>query len=320
MNTPQIAHLPTREAWLEARRQGIGSSDAPIILGVSRWGSPLSLYHEKRGVDTREPETGPTDMRTIGLLAEPLIAELFTRDTGRAVHQPPPHSIWINPAAPCLRTSIDRFQYDNTRAVDAQAGPEEITEELRGILELKNVSVYEAAHWLETGEVPVEYVIQVQHQLNVTGAPYASIAALIGGSQFRWADIPRDEELIALLTEQELEFWDRVQQGHPPEADASDATRRTLRRLAPQLDVRTVALPPDFIELDERRSALQAEIKDRAEELQGIDNQIVAFLTEQNGNAGTLANGVTYTWTMQSRKEYTAKATTFPVLRRKGAK
>ena len=34
-------------AWLEGRRQGIGSSDAPAVLGLSPWACALDVYSSK---------------------------------------------------------------------------------------------------------------------------------------------------------------------------------------------------------------------------------------------------------------------------------
>ncbi|HEY8985700.1 MAG TPA: YqaJ viral recombinase family protein [Streptomyces sp.] len=38
-----------RAAWLTARRSGIGSSDIAAILGISRYGNALSVWHDKTG-------------------------------------------------------------------------------------------------------------------------------------------------------------------------------------------------------------------------------------------------------------------------------
>ena len=37
------------EEWLDWRKKGIGSSDAPIIMGVSPWKTPFELWEEKTG-------------------------------------------------------------------------------------------------------------------------------------------------------------------------------------------------------------------------------------------------------------------------------
>ena len=42
--------------WLDARRKGIGGSDASVIAGVNKWKSPLDLWLEKTvQVDDNEP-------------------------------------------------------------------------------------------------------------------------------------------------------------------------------------------------------------------------------------------------------------------------
>lgn len=38
-----------RDVWLNARRSGLGSSDIAAILGISRYGNALSVYHDKTG-------------------------------------------------------------------------------------------------------------------------------------------------------------------------------------------------------------------------------------------------------------------------------
>ena len=38
-----------REQWLEARRKGIGGSDAAAILGMSHYSTPYSVFAEKMG-------------------------------------------------------------------------------------------------------------------------------------------------------------------------------------------------------------------------------------------------------------------------------
>lgn len=307
-----------RAEWLAARRKGVGSSDAPAILGLSRYSSPLSLYHEKRGVVV-EDDRGE-EMRQIGLALEPVIAQLFAQETGRQVFEPAPNSVIHSSVFPWMLASLDRWQVDPKRPVDDLDGPEEITQRMRGVLELKNVSVYQASNWLDDGEIPLEYLVQVQHQLNVTGAEYASIAAIIGGTAFKWADVPRDDELIGLIQEKEIEFWARVLDGRPPEADGHEATRKTLRALAGELEPKIVSAPTEFLALDSARVELQAQQKVIDARLEEIQNQLCAHLVAENANTLMLPNGVNYTWKLQRREGYTVKATEFPVLRRKAPK
>lgn len=52
--------------------------------------------------------------------------------------------------------------------------------------------------------------------LNMTVYRGAYIAVLVGGNTFRWKFIERDEELISMLLELELAFWNHVQDCTPP--------------------------------------------------------------------------------------------------------
>ena len=50
MNLVEVLDLnPDREAWLAARRGGIGGSDIGAILGVNPWKTPMEVWREKRG-------------------------------------------------------------------------------------------------------------------------------------------------------------------------------------------------------------------------------------------------------------------------------
>ena len=40
----------SREEWLDYRREGIGGSEAAIIVGLNRFGSPLQLWADKMGL------------------------------------------------------------------------------------------------------------------------------------------------------------------------------------------------------------------------------------------------------------------------------
>src|SRR5690606_31410808 len=46
---PGQAH-PGNPEWHELRREGVTASEIPVILGLSTWESPWSLWHRKRGL------------------------------------------------------------------------------------------------------------------------------------------------------------------------------------------------------------------------------------------------------------------------------
>ena len=55
----KLIHSGEREEWLKLRREGIGGSDAPAILGLVGWASPMSVQADKWGL-IEEAEALPT--------------------------------------------------------------------------------------------------------------------------------------------------------------------------------------------------------------------------------------------------------------------
>ena len=79
-----------------------------------------------------------------------------------------------------------------------------------------------------------EYVlVQVMHQLAVTGKQAADVAVLIAGQQLQIHRIQRDDALIAKLIELESRFWWHVENKVPPPADGSDSAALALQTLFP---------------------------------------------------------------------------------------
>jgi predicted phage-related endonuclease len=60
----------------------------------------------------------------------------------------------------------------------------------------------------------LEWYIQMQHYMAVTGWDMWHLAVLIGNRQFLWYDVPRDQEWIDMIIEKETEFWDCVVSGN----------------------------------------------------------------------------------------------------------
>lgn len=298
-------HLSSNQnEWLDKRRVlGIGASEAAIIMGVSRFKSPFQLWHEKLGLDVGD--TANEQARRIGLLQEPTIAQLFAEEATpkRIIINPPPYTIYQSDTDEFMIATLDRLQTHPDYAINLP-------------VELKT------AHWNLKGdwqsEPPLEYMVQVQHQLAVTGAPMGSVAALVGGLTFLWCDIARDDEFIALLREQERLFWQSLMEQREPPIDGSVQTKKTLAKLYARDTGEIVVLPPEAIEWDNDLQAAKEKIK--GYELQALtaENKLKAAL--KDASAGELPNGTIYTYKLQESKTYTVAAKAYRVLRRKGAK
>lgn len=192
---------------LEARRSSIGSSDAPAVLGVSKWRKPIDVWAEKTGVvPIDESRTVDSPRQEWGRLIEPVLVakaaeELGLRSRkGRFRRHPVHRFLTATPDATLLR---------GDQAIDE-------------LVEAKTTGVDEG--WGDTGtdEIPLQYKVQAVHQAVVTGANVVHVPVLIRGQDFRLFRIePSQAERDALLTA-EVDFWhDYVETGiEPPEPSA----------------------------------------------------------------------------------------------------
>lgn len=190
----QLKPIENRAEWLEARRQGIGGSDAPAIVGVSPWRTPLDVYEDKLG---EAPERDDNEAMAWGRALEPVIRQAYSDRTGYAVALP---AMLAHPKHDWMLANLDGIANDGRR-----------------VLEIKTART--AQGWGEEGSdmIPLPYLIQVQHYMAVTAIPVADVAVLIGGSDFRVYEVPADAELQAGIIEQEAELWGRIQRRDPPD-------------------------------------------------------------------------------------------------------
>lgn len=300
--------------WLEKRRvTGVGASEAAILCGVGRFKSEYQLWLEKLGLDKEDARYA--EQSKWGHLLEDPIAAAYEDETGRKTMKPPPGTLYCDEEHPFMLCTLDRWQTIDPGDKFYQT-QEALTKSLVVPLEIKTAHWNLKGNWKE--EPPIEYVIQVQHQLAVTGAPVGSVAALVGGMMFLWCDVSRDDEFIAQLRTIEGEFWRKCEQRIAPAVDGSEQTKKALARLYAQDTGEIISFPATLLEADNLREQASKELDRWTEEKRLAENQIRAALGA--ASAGTFPNGVTYTLKLQHRKETVQKATSFRVLRRLGAK
>lgn len=295
-----------RDAWLQERRRGIGASDAAVILGVSKWKSPLQLYAEKTGLaDLPEEEKDYLDW---GHRLEPVIASAYEDETGRKTYDPGDYEIQHSADSPHMIATVDRFvtEWADSTIAPPFAAP--------GVLELKTTSAFRREQWKD--EPPLAYQIQLQHQLAVTGHLWGSIAVLIGGQTFLWNDIPRNETFIEQLRVAVDRFWQRVIKRDPPEPDSSVSATKILHALYPREEHDAIELPIEAVEWDRDRQLAIEIVKTQEEIRREAENRIKAAL--KTHAVGILPSGSRYTWRESSRAGYTVGATTSRTLRRTG--
>lgn len=279
----------TRAQWLEARRAGIGSSDGAAVLGLDPWSSPLQVYLDKRGL---LPEREQSPAMRWGTALEPLVAEWFEEETGRKVRRR--LAILRHPERAHVIADLDRL-------VVGEGVP----------LEIKTTSAWSRDEW-EDGDIPLRVVVQLQHQLAVTGAAYGYWAVLIGGNDARWGRLERDDALIAQMLDRYAAFWSQhVESGvEPTPSAASDA--ETVGLLHPTEEAgKTVLLSTadrttleDYLRAKGAAKAAQEALKTAAARVQALIGDAEAALLP--GVEEPVA-----VWKTRQRNSYTVAATAY---------
>ncbi|WP_454824472.1 YqaJ viral recombinase family nuclease [Paraburkholderia xenovorans] len=220
-NRPALRLVETkdlaRQDWLKVRKSGIGGSDAAAAVGLNPYMSPLELWLDKTGRDAGLVKPDPHDTTEPvywGNLLEPIVAAAYTQQTGSRVRKV--NAVLQHPTVPFMLANIDR---EIVGVPGAQ------------ILECKTAGQFGARLWREG--VPEYVVLQVQHQLAVTGKRAADVAVLLCGQKLEVHRIERDDGLIARLIQLEAQFWQYVTNDTPPPADGSESADRALRYLYP---------------------------------------------------------------------------------------
>lgn len=200
--------MQTRTEWLKWRK--IGSSDAPIIMGVSPWTTPYQLWMQKvtgqeradneamkRGRDMEEPTRKLLEKRT-GMLFIPINVESKQWEF--------------------MTASLDGYDEDN-----------------RIITEIKNCN--EKDHLMaKSGKVPEKYFPQLQHQLvceeRAEKVLYSSFFVknknkpihLLTEDDIDMAtvDVFHDDKYIKKLIPAEAEFADMLLSQTPPNKSLKD--------------------------------------------------------------------------------------------------
>jgi putative phage-type endonuclease len=199
--------------------QGIGGSDAPVLVGVSPWKSAGMLWAERSGLIEKPMRS--TDAMTWGSYLEKPILKAYAEEMGGI-------RVWT-PAGPVFNESRS-WQYGH----------------LDGLARGRVIEVKTARHnkgWGEpmTDAIPDHYYAQVMHYLAVTGKPFCDVPVLFAGSDFQVYRVYRSEEYIEGLIEVEAHFMEAVLKGIEPDLDGSEATTRYLKERYPGHEGEVVA-------------------------------------------------------------------------------
>lgn len=193
-----------RAAWLDARKDGVGSSDVPALMGVhvAKHG-PQHVYYDKLGQLT---DDNAGERALWGTLHEETVAREWARRNRTVIRRV---GLVSRIDAPWMMSTLDR------RCTECPLNPD-----LREAcaVEIKTTDKMLAGRW--RAFAPDYVLAQTLWQIDITGYDHIHVAVLIGGNDYRQFVVRREgnEQLIEDIRTIASRFWhDHVLAGVEPE-------------------------------------------------------------------------------------------------------
>lgn len=202
------AYIQGTPEWLESRRNKIGSSDAPVIAGVSPYQTRHGLWMEKMGFG--EPVRENPAMRR-GKLGEQIVRDYYC-----ILQDIEMYPVVVNSDTfPWMMASFDGLNPERTRAIE---------------IKVVGKDAYEEA---EIGRVPEHHRLQMIHQMGVLCLPSMDyVAAQVDLERGRVTNISIvpvkfDDDIFYWLSSLEREYWSKhIIGGLEPELTDKDYVTR----------------------------------------------------------------------------------------------
>lgn len=260
----------------------LGGYDASAILGVSKYGTPLSVWLEKTGQSPANKE--PNLAMELGLYLEPFVLakaeqELKTVITNR-------QDFVIHPDHDFICGHIDGLCVIDRDLV---------------LIDAKTTSAYNKHNFGDDLDPTNSALWQIYHYFScLPSVKYAYVVALIGNTDLRFIKIERNQNVIDELVKLEADFWNiYVVNGTPPPAEkltADDA--KNVISLFPVVD-------EDYIETDDLTvismlsdlSEIKSMLKTYGAKEKELQVKLGFYL---GGHAGCNAGKYSYTWKDQT--------------------
>jgi putative phage-type endonuclease len=262
MNYREIEFKETegREDWLKVRQKGIGGSDVGAIAGMSQYGSPLSVYLDKKGKSSEQEDNEA--MRQGRDLEEYVVKrfedkmKLFTLKEDKILQ---------HKDLDFMLGNIDRWVIKG-----------------ESILECKTTGHY------DENSVPAYIELQCHHYMTVTGATVCYLAVLVFQKDFFVKKIERDEEICNYLIQIETDFWKNyVEKDIMPAPDGSFSAAELIKEMYPQSNGETIKLNEEYNDKIARYMELKGIIKPLEKEHDQIEQEIKMGLKEaERGETG----------------------------------
>lgn len=208
----------------------ISASKVPAILGVSRFKSQYTMWHEMAGLV--DPEVLDPDRMAWGHIAEPSLAGWWLHKHPGAKLNPRRNGTFE------IAYSSDALPFPNMATLDRRAYlPAAPRDKRFHIVECKTAMTLD--DWGRPGEedsVPADYYAQVMFQMGVSGIHQASAVVLGPFGEPEIHDITFDQVEFDAIVDRLVDWQASLEMGLAPALDSSVSTYETVRGLHPDID------------------------------------------------------------------------------------
>lgn len=147
------------DEWHAWRREGLGASDIPVLMGINNYNTVARLWDDKKGKDVKRLDTPAT---SYGKENEPLVREYYNRERADEKIEPVVPLCVSSKENPLYKASLDGFcPYD------------------RKLVEIKCPVRDSVRSRFASGVIPSSWVYQLQWQLYVTGMEKGTLLCLV---------------------------------------------------------------------------------------------------------------------------------------------
>ena len=267
---------------IKARRNYLGASEIPAVLGVDPHRSPIDVYLSK--TESLDDITSPA--MEAGNLLEPVLIQYAEQRVGR----------------PCIERGVMHTLGNLCATLDGRFSDAEI-------IEAKTTGIVDGWGDEETDAIPDRVLVQVHQQFVVTGAVIAWVPVILArfGLQFRMYRVDRNDDLCGLVSERGEAFMADVQRGRPPVGIPSLEVLKRIRRE-----------PGTWVDVPDDLVAAWLDAKEAAKAADSAKEQAQAALLLAFGGADGAHSGLgDLTYMETERKAYQVAATRYRTLRLK---
>ena len=286
------------EAQRQARKNHLGGSDIPAILGFSRFATPYDVWLLKTGRVT--PKERTESYITAGQLLEAPLIEWLSTHLNEDIDTEPDRMELAVPDSPIV-VHTDGIMKSTGNPVEGKT---------------EGVDHPIIEPWGESGtdEVPEYTCLQAHSHLMATDKEICHVPTFLGGRGFGYFFVKRDNRLVDMIRKQAIHFWeDHVLKDVPPEDCAPSLTMiKQIRRVEGDPVALDSEMVHRWLDAKESLSATKKAVEfEQAGILADMDGIEIGKYQDGEGIERFVTNFE------QNRKGYEVKPTSFRVMRTK---